>query len=445
MKNLIYATGSRVIQIVCSALIIILSAIFLTKSNQGLLLTLNSIAAVQIFFELGFSSVILQYVGHERRYLTFDRTSGFSGPDEKLERLANIYRLASTWFNWGAIGCSMFLLVGGSLFFFDDSKSQDMPWMVPLIFLSICVPLSLYSQRFWVVYEGFGHINEVYKLRLFSSISSCLAIVILFAYGYGLFAPIINPFFNFVFSQILRVKEYGFWKRMKEIKFSADNKKSIFKEILALQSKISVSWLCGFFMIQSITPIVYKFSGPESAAVVGIGMSAVLITSGLLSVFLQVKIPELLELIKCGEIFKYFNFGKKIAIQTFLASLAISIIGGVFICLLDIFNVHWLTNRLPDLYAYTFFMLAAIVNQIIATQATLTRLFKVEPYLYHSILVALSTVLVIIFTAKNSSSVGIAECYFLITIVISLPSSTYIYIAEKKKRIQSAHNLHSNL
>ncbi|WP_425253251.1 hypothetical protein ACPJXG_02025 [Janthinobacterium sp. NFX145] len=445
MKNLIYATGSRVLQIVCSALIIILSAIFLTKSHQGLLLTLNSIAAVQIFFELGFSSVILQYVGHERRYLAFDRVSGFTGPIEKLERLANIYRLASTWFNWGAIGCSIFLLIGGSLFFYDHSNSQDMPWMLPLIFLSICVPLSLYSQRFWVVYEGFGHINEVYKLRLCASVSSCVAIIIFFLYGYGLFAPIISPFFNFVFSQVLRIREYSFWGRISEIKFAVDAKKIIFKEILTLQSKISVSWLCGFFMIQSITPIVYKFSGPESAAVVGIGMSAVLITSGLLSVLLQVKIPELLELIKGGELLEYFSFGKKLAVQTFSASLVVSLIGGIFIALLNIFNINWLSSRLPDLHAYTFFMLAAIVNQIIATQATLTRLFKVEPYLYHSILVAVSTVLVITFAAKNSSTAGIAICYFLITLLVSLPSSTYIYLSEKKKRIPSAHNLHSNL
>lgn len=445
MKNLIYATGSRVLQIVCSALIIILSAIFLTKSNQGLLLTLNSIAAVQIFFELGFSSVILQYVGHERRYLEFDKASGFSGPDEKLERLANIYRLASTWFSWGAIGCSIFLLIGGGLFFHDGSNIQDMPWMLPLFFLSICVPLSLYSQRFWVVYEGFGHIKEVYKFRLGASFSSCVAIIILFLYGYGLFAPIVSPFFNFVFSQVLRLKAYSFWARIGEINFSADTKKIIFKEILALQSKISVSWLCGFFMIQSITPIVYKFSGPESAAVVGIGMSAVLITSSFLSVLLQVKIPELLELIKCGEILEYFSFGKKLAIQTFSASLAVSIVGGIFIASLNIFNIDWLASRLPDLHAYTFFMLAAIVNQIIATQATLTRLFKVEPYLYHSILVAVSTVLVITFAAKNSSTTGIATCYFLITVLVSLPSSTYIYLSEKKKRVPNAHNLHSNI
>ena len=97
-------------------------------------------------------------------------------------------------------------------------------------------------------------------------------------------------------------------------------------------------------------------------------------------------------------------------------------------------KIKWLADRLPNIQTYAFFMLAAVVNQMISTQATLTRLFKAEPYLFHSILVAISTVLAMIFSAKLEVS-QIALYYFLITLMISLPSSTLIFTIEKRKRL----------
>lgn len=433
MKNLFYASGARVLQLISGVLIISLSAVFLTKANQGLLLTLNSIAAIQIFFELGFSSVILQYIGHEKQNISFNEKIGFSGPGENLQRLSNIYNLARVWFSWGALGCSIFLIIGGSIFFFEKSIDNSV-WFIPLIAMSIGIPLSLYSQRFWVVYEGFGHIERVYQLRACAATLSCFVIAISFYFGFGLLAPAISPLCFFIFSQILKFSNLSFWKFLKKINEENEQQKKLFKEILFLQAKIAMSWLSGFFMFQSVTPIIYKLGSPESAAVIGIGMSAILILNGLLGTIVQIKIPKLIRLINLKSIEEYFSYGKKLLFLTVFAAMVLSVLGGLFIYFLDIMNVRWLTDRLPNIETYAFFMLAAVVNQIISTQATLTRLFKAEPYLFHSILVAVSTVLVMIFSAKLDVS-KIALYYFLITLVISLPSSLLIFNVEKRKRL----------
>lgn len=433
MRNLFYASGARIFQLLSGILIITLSAIFLSKANQGLLLTLNSIAAVQIFFELGFSSVILQYVGHERTKVVYHEDEGFSGPAENLQRLANVYRMARVWFNWGAVGCSVFLIIAGSAFFFDRAIDNSI-WFIPLLAISIGIPLSLYSQRFWVVYEGFGHIRRVYQFRIYASFLSCVAIGICFYFGYGLFSPIISPLSFFIFSQLLRFSHFRFWDWFEKIETEKAQQKKLFKEVLALQSKISVSWLCGFFMFQSVTPIVYKLSGPESAAIIGIGMSAILILNGLLATLVQIKIPKLLEFINNKKIAEYFSYGKKILWITIAAAIFLAILGGVFIYLLHFLDVPWLANRLPDLKTYSFLMLAAILNQVISTQATLTRLFKAEPYLFHSVLVAITTVSVMILSAKLGVT-KIAMYYFSVTLMISIPSSSLIFILEKRKRL----------
>jgi len=44
---------------------------FLTPSEQGYYYTFNSLVALQIVFELGFSFVILQLAAHERAQLSF--------------------------------------------------------------------------------------------------------------------------------------------------------------------------------------------------------------------------------------------------------------------------------------------------------------------------------------------------------------------------------------
>jgi hypothetical protein len=433
MKNLFYASGARILQLLSGVLIILLSAVFLTKANQGLLLTLNSIAAIQIFFELGFSSVILQYVGHERQNISFDTKSGFSGPDENVQRLSNIYNLARIWFSWGAFGCGVFLIIGGSIFFFEESIDNSV-WFIPMVGMSIGIPLSLYSQRFWVVYEGFGHIERVYQLRACAAALSCVVIAISFYFGFGLLAPVISPLCFFIFSQILRFTDSNFWKFFGRINKKSEEQKKLFKEILFLQSKIAISWLSGFFMFQSVTPIVYKLGSPESAAVIGIGMSAILILNGLLGTIVQIKIPNLIKLINIKSIDEYFCYGRKLLLLTVFAAVVLSILGGLFIYFLDVMKMRWLTDRLPNIQTYAFFMLAAVLNQMISTQATLTRLFKAEPYLFHSILVAISTVLVMIFAAKLEVS-QIALYYFLITLMISLPSSTLIFTIEKRKRL----------
>ena len=433
MKNLFYASGARMLQLLNGVLIISFSAIFLTKANQGLLLTLNSIAAVQIFFELGFSSVILQYVGHERQKISFDKKDGFSGPSENLQRLSNIYNLARAWFSWGALGCSIFLIIAGSIFFFDESIDNSV-WFIPLLGMSIGIPLSLYSQRFWVVYEGFGHIERVYQLRACAAILSCLLIVLCFYLGFGLMAPIISPICFFIFSQILKFNNLNFWKSFFKINEKNSDQKKIFKEILFLQSKVAISWLSGFFMFQSVTPIIYKFGTPENAAVVGVGMSAILILNGLLGTLVQTKVPKLIGLISSKKLEEYFNYGRRLLLLTVFAAIFFSILGGLFILFLNIMKIHWLSDRLPNIQTYALFMLAATINQIISTQATLTRLFKAEPYLLHSIIVAISTVLIMFFSAKLGVE-KVSLYYFLITLMISLPSSTLIFTKQKRKRL----------
>jgi len=431
MKSLLFATLAKSLQLLNGSLIIILSAIYLDKSNQGLLLTLNSFAAVQIFFELGFASVILQYVGHEKQHLTFDNALEFNGNSKNIQRLASIYRLASSWFNWGGLGCSCLLLIGGAIFFYDSEVSH---WFIPLLALAISVPLNLYSQKYWVVYEGFGYINYIYKLRTLSAAASLITIISLFYFGNGLITPAVSSFFTFLFSQFLRLHKSEFWNSLKNIKNEKKQTLIFFKEILSLQSRVSISYLCGFFMFQSITPIIYKVSGAEDAAIVGIGMSAILILNSLLSTLVQIKIPHLLGLINKKEIFSYFDYGYKLIKITVIIAIILSIFGGLFIYSLRFFSFNWLATRLPDLPTYICLMVASIINQIVSIQATLTRLFKVEPYLFHSIILAVTTVVTMIFAASIGGPLQIAFSFLVITLIISLPSSTFIFISERKKR-----------
>ncbi len=394
-----------------------------------------------MFFELGFSSVITQYVSHERTRLSYDGSIGFAGPAIGLKRFATAVRLASTWYTWGSLGCGCLLVLGGWFFFYGDSTS----WRVPLLALVVAVPLSLYSQKLWSVYEGFWYVREIYQVRLIAAIFSSFLIVAVFLLGQGLLAPAVSPFVAFLASYLVRNSERNsFWRRIRQIEYERESSTKLFREILSLQSRISISSICGFFMFQSITPITYRVAGPDAAASIGIGMAAFLILSSLGSVLVHVRLPRLIQLINAGDISRYFAYGFSVARFSTISVFLLACMGVGLLLVLRSWNIDWAYSRLPDPISFTLFMAAAVLNQIVSVQATLTRSFKAEPYLMHSLIVACVTVVGAIMAATRSDPQLIALVFFFVTFCVSLPSSMLIYKLQKSRRTHLANNLHSN-
>ena len=153
---------SRVIQAAGGVVTLLFVAKCLTKVEQGYYYTFGSILAIQIFFELGLSNIITQFVAHENAHLIWNDRTSFSGSDESSSRLASLLRFTVKWF--GVIALLLFfgLLIAGYVFFNKFGKENvDVSWQMPWMILSITTSLSLMVSPLLAFFEGLGRVKEV--------------------------------------------------------------------------------------------------------------------------------------------------------------------------------------------------------------------------------------------------------------------------------------------
>ena len=64
-KSIAYSSGANMLRAITGLASIYFISLCLTGEEQGCYYTFGSILAIQVFFELGFTGIITQYVAHE--------------------------------------------------------------------------------------------------------------------------------------------------------------------------------------------------------------------------------------------------------------------------------------------------------------------------------------------------------------------------------------------
>ena len=76
-----YSSAARIFQAFAGVVSVFIIATFLSGPEQGYFFTFNSILAIQIFFELGFTGIMTQYVAHEVVHLNLIDNSIYEGEE----------------------------------------------------------------------------------------------------------------------------------------------------------------------------------------------------------------------------------------------------------------------------------------------------------------------------------------------------------------------------
>jgi hypothetical protein len=133
-----YTLLSRGLQLILAPVSLLLVARFLTPVQQGFYYTFASLLALQIFFELGLSYVVLQFASHEKARLTWTERGTLEGDATAKLRLGSLLRLALTWY--GVAACLMVALVlplGLVFFGRNSSTASGGGWLLPWIWLTL--------------------------------------------------------------------------------------------------------------------------------------------------------------------------------------------------------------------------------------------------------------------------------------------------------------------
>lgn len=427
-----YSILARILQAGGGVVSILFITNFLTKVEQGYYYTFGSLLAIQIFFELGLTSIITQFVAHEMANLKWIDHTKLSGPEESKSRLSSLLRFSVKWFS--IIGFVLFfVLVITGYIFFKTYKNTDSytNWEYPWAILCISTGGMLFITPILAFLEGLGFVKDVAKIRLIQQVCLLALLFLGFVFGLKLFSSpiasivslIIAPFCIFLSNK--RKILVSIWNDIGKFKVSYS------MEIFPYQWKIALSWISGYFMYQLFNPILFAKEGPAVAGQMGMTLAAL---NGVMSVsltWINTKVPLFSNLIARKE-FKALDvvFNRTLKQACVICLLCIFALLGLVIGLK--YKLPNIGNRFLPILPLVLLATSTFVNQLISALATYLRCHKQEPFLVFSIVMAILTVLSTFIMVKYYGLIGMVLGYTMITVFIGLAWSIVIFINKKR-------------
>jgi hypothetical protein len=272
-RAIVFTVSARLLQIVSSIGTVLLIIRFLSPVEQGYYYTLLSLVALQTIFELGFSFVILQLAAHESALLTIHPDGRIEGDPVAHACLASVLQLTLRWYLRAAVALAVILLFLGIVFFSGKVNSgAHVPWLGPWVTAVLAVSVAFLMTPLYSFFEGCNQVRQVARLRMHQAL-----IVLAMSWGaiasrHGLYAcALVNLGWIAV--------GLAFLARRRPLLISllrypvCENAVSWRNEIWPFQWKIAVTWLCSYFTMQVITPILFIFRGPQEAGRMGLSLS----------------------------------------------------------------------------------------------------------------------------------------------------------------------------
>lgn len=406
---------------------------FLTPVEQGFYSTFGSLMALQIFFELGLSMVLMQFASHERAGLEWTPQRTLQGNPVAKARLASLLRRGLLWY--GVMSLAVVSLVyPAGLFFFRHfgPAGAHVNWQGPWVFLAISVAVGLLFTPLWAILEGCGLVAEVVSAQFVAALLNSLLFWLMLLKHWGLYAAPLGGLASTAWVIIwLSVRQRGF---LRDLLHAArpDIEVSWRHEIWPFQWKIALSWLSGYFIFRLFNPLLFAFDGPVAAGQMGLSLG---VTSAIAAVAL-------------GWIStKAAPFGRLVALRDWAqmdrmffpclwqSTFALFLSEGVF-WLLTLYlhhSGHRLSARLLPPLPLALLLGSAVSSHIVAAEAIYLRAHKQEPFLVLSLAVGALTALSSWLLVRPFGAEGMMAAYLVVSLVVGLGMGTGLFIQKRRE------------
>jgi len=399
---------------------------FFTKEVQGLYYTFASLLFLQSILELGFGTVMLQFVSHEWAKLGFDANGRIEGDDIAAGRLASLLRMSLFWY--AGMALIFFLGVGTFGHFFLGQHAGEIDYRLPWWLLCATISLSFLLVPFRGVLEGSNQVARCQRITLLATICSSLASWLSIYFGAGLYTlAATNGMLLLIGCLLVLPACRPFFGLMKRPHVVVDF--SWRREFWPQQWRIGTSWLCGFFMFQSFVPFIYQFHGAAAAG----RMGATLQIYNAVNTFAQswtYAVAPKMGMLAANHDYKGLRmlvrgtYRRSLAASIFFSIAALAVIGLMHLVQLP------QAQRFADPLSIIIFLLTLIGMQLPNVETQAVRFQKKEPYLKISIS---SAALVLLSNAVLGSQFeirGIVSGFGLVMICFLIPLCHRIYREE---------------
>lgn len=437
-KAIAFSSAARVFQAFAGVISIFFIATFLSGEEQGFYYTFGSILAIQVFFELGFTGIMTQYVAHEVVHLSLKENSCYEGDIKYRSRLAYLVRFCIKWY---AVIAALFLfvvIVVGFVYFnrFDETNGL-VSWKGPWLLLAGSTAIKLFQSPFTAIFTGLGKVKEMNEIIFYQQLIIPVAQWILFACGVKLYVVGISSLLG-VIVWCLFVWKKDLWRLL----FGLFREKitetvSYMKEIFPYQWKIALSWISGYFIFQLFNPVLFATEGAVVAGQMGMTLQVLNAIQAFAMSWESTKIPlysGLIELKQYDELDRVFNKTVKqmmavCAVLLFLFYLVVIVLKETHLTI----GGSVLGDRFLAYLPMVLMMIPILVNQVVGAWADYLRCHKQEPFLILSIVMGILCCCSTLLFGYQFGVIGITLGYCCLRLFVSLPWGYHIYSSKKKE------------
>jgi hypothetical protein len=400
----------------------------LTAAEQVFYYAFASLAALQIFIELGMTGVVVQSLAHEVAHLELKTVSEpeWSGLMYNKSRLSSIVRFSAWWFGGAGICTSVALAIGGYWFLdtVEAKHASGVSWSAPWLFIAFISGWVVVTAGVMAILDGLGFIGSTTKIRFIASVAGLFALVGALLCGAGLWAVPIN-----LATSVIITLLGGIWYLRAPLRAVVnqppDASYSWSKEIWPYQWRIALSWMAGWILFQAMTPAILRIAGAEAAGRFGLAFQIANGVQAIAMVWTQIRSPA------WGMLVAKENWDELDC--DFRRSVTISLIS----CLLGVgmvlMCITWLKSsqvafheRLPDLLTIIPLMGVAVLNQWVMGVALYLRAHRREPFLIISVGSGILMLCLLQFSSIIQAGL-LPLIYFLIMIVVGGICGTAIW------------------
>jgi len=430
-KSIAYSSGSRVINAIAGVVSVFFITSFLTGIEQGFYYTFGSVLALQIFFELGLTGIMTQYVAHESSHLILNPDNHFSGDEKYKSRLASLIHFVVKWYGILAVVALAFLLVVGFVFFEKfGSEHENVIWKTPWVLICFGTAANLFLSPFNSIFMGLGKVKEISKIGFFQQILLPFISWSGLALGCKLYILGIGYIISVVFW-LLFIWRLGLAHIIINLcRYKVKERVSYWKEIFPFQWKIALSWVSGYFIFQLFNPVLFATEGAVVAGQMGMTLQALNAIQAFSMSWLSTKVPLFSKLIAIKDYVKLDSIFLRVVKQMSSVCLALLLSFFVVIWGLHVTKLQFGENLLADRFLpylpLLLMMFPIYLQQFTNAWATYLRCHLKEPFLIISICGGIANGLSTIVLGNLYGLYGMTMGYCLLSILF-FPWGYWIY------------------
>lgn len=427
-KAIRYVILGKGISVLSGLIIMLLISAYMSQEAQGYYYTFNSVVALQIIFELGLSTVIIQFASHEMAGMKYDPIEKkITGDEHNQQRYLSLFNLALKWY--GAIGLLIVCVVGpAGYYFFSHGNSSNINWEGPWIVLTLSTAINVFLISVLSIAEGSGLVVSVNKMRMFQALLAAVLSAILLLAGEGLYATSALAISGTIVFSLFAYKYFkSVHSQAKEHKKLKDVKSISWRqEILPMQWRIALSWMAGYFIFFIMTPIAFKYFGAAYAGQLGMSLTLcnMVMATGL--AWISTKYPAWGVMISKGERANIDKSFYSATIQS-ICFVLFALVCAVGCLLLFRYYNFTFVERFLEIKSFIYLSLAIVGNHLVACLATYIRAHKTEKMTAASCVMAALTVIAMLMVAYNKESSLYVMVYALVVWIYFVPQTYFIF------------------